>query len=295
MSSQVTENFIQQFGSNFRILFQQKKSRFENWCQVESGIVGSSKSTERLGASDAYDITSRHGDTVYVDTPHSRRWLELQDKGWAELVDEFDKIKMLADPTSPYNMLAVAALNRAKDDLIIAAARGVARTGTGSIALPAAQKIAVGGAGLTLAKLLAAKEIMDAAEVDEEMMDVDGQINMNTNRVLAVTSQQLTNLYGTTELKSIDFNTVKALSDGKIDTFLGFKFVRTQRLPKVGTDRFCIAWSKGCVGFGIGKDIVSSIDTLPGKNMSVQVYARESIGAVRLEDAGVVEIACLEV
>ena len=295
MSSQVTENFIQQFGSNFRILFQQKKSRFENWCQVESGIVGSSKSTERLGASDAYDITSRHGDTVYVDTPHSRRWLDLQDKGWAELVDELDKIKMLADPTSPYNMLAVAALNRAKDDLIIAAARGVARTGTGSIALPAAQKIAVGGAGLTLAKLLAAKEIMDAAEVDEEMMDVDGQINMNTNRVLAVTSQQLTNLYGTTELKSIDFNTVKALSDGKIDTFLGFKFVRTQRLPKVGTDRFCIAWSKGCVGFGIGKDIVSSIDTLPGKNMSVQVYARESIGAVRLEDAGVVEIACLEV
>ena len=295
MSSQVTENFIQQFGSNFRILFQQKKSRFENWCQVESGIVGSSKSTERLGASDAYDITSRHGDTVYVDTPHSRRWLELQDKGWAELVDEFDKIKMLADPTSPYNMLAVAALNRAKDDLIIAAARGVARTGTGTIALPAAQKIAVSGAGLTLAKLLAAKEIMDAAEVDEEMMDVDGQINMNTNRVLAVTSQQLTNLYGTTELKSIDFNTVKALSDGKIDTFLGFKFVRTQRLPKVGTDRFCIAWSKGCVGFGIGKDIVSSIDTLPGKNMSVQVYARESIGAVRLEDAGVVEIACLEV
>ena len=295
MSSQVTENFIQQFGSNFRILFQQKKSRFENWCQVESGIVGASKSTERLGASDAYDITSRHGDTVYVDTPHSRRWLDLQDKGWAELVDEFDKIKMLADPTSPYNMLAVAALNRAKDDLIIAAARGVARTGTGTIALPAAQKIAVSGAGLTLAKLLAAKEIMDAAEVDEEMMDVDGQINMNTNRVLAVTSQQLTNLYGTTELKSIDFNTVKALSDGKIDTFLGFKFVRTQRLPKVGTDRFCIAWSKGCVGFGIGKDIVSSIDTLPGKNMSVQVYARESIGAVRLEDAGVVEIACLEV
>src|SRR3546814_15172258 len=56
-------------------------------------------SRSRLGKTEAYDITSRHADTKYVDTPHSRRWLDLQDKGWADLVDELDKIKMLADPT----------------------------------------------------------------------------------------------------------------------------------------------------------------------------------------------------
>lgn len=294
MSFQVTENFVQQFSANFHILSQQMQSRFQPFVQVESGIVGASKATERLGATDAYDITSRHGDTEYVETPHSRRWLDLQDKGWAELVDEMDKIKMLADPTSPYAKLGVAALSRAKDDVIIAAALGTARTGTGVQALPAAQKIAAAGAGLTLAKLLAAKEAMDAAEVDEPMMGQDGQGVATPQRCIAVSSRQLTNLLGTTEIKSIDYNNVKTLVNGQVDTFLGFKFIRTERLPLVGANRSCVAWSKGCVGLGIGKDIVSSIDTLPTKNMSVQVYARESIAAVRLEDDGVIEVACQE-
>src|SRR3546814_9208808 len=56
----------------------------------------------------------------------------------------------------------------------------------------------------------------------------------------------------------------------------------------------CVAWANGCIAAGTGMDVVTSIDTLPTKNMSVQVYARESIGAVRVEDEGVVEIACLE-
>lgn len=295
MSFTVTENMVQQFNTNFRVLGQQRTSRLQGWCQLEPGITGTSKSVERLGKTDAYDITSRHSDTVYVNTPHSRRWLDLYDKGWADLVDEMDKIRMLADPTSPYAGLGVKALNRAKDDIIIAAARGSARLGSGGTqALPSGQKIAQGSAGLTLAKLLTTKEILDAAEVDEEL-EADGQNpNMQVNRVIAVTTKQLTNLLGTTEIKSVDYNNVKALAQGQVDTFLGFKFIRTERLPKIGTDRYCIAWSKGCIALGMGKDIVSSIDPLPTKNYSVQVYARMSIGAVRTEDEGVVEIACLE-
>ena len=291
MSYTITENMVQQYGTNFRVLGQQKQSRLESWCQPEPNIVGTSKSVERLGKSEAYTLESRNSDTKYVDTPHSRRWLDLQDKAWADLVDEMDKIKMLADPTSPYLRIGVAALNRAKDDIIIAAARGSARTSTSSIALPSAQKIAVSASGLTLAKLLAAKEILDAAEVDAEL-DADGQ--GMASRVMVVTTKQLTNLLGTIEIKSVDYNNVKALAQGQVDTFLGFKFVRTERLPKVGNDRYCLAWSRGCVALGTGKDIVTSIDPLPGKNYSVQVYARMSIGAVRVEDEGVVEIACQE-
>ena len=291
MSFTVTESMVQQFGTNFKILGQQKLSRLEAWCQAEPNITGTGKTVERLGKTDAYDITSRHSDTQYVNTPHSRRWLDLQDKGWSDLVDEMDKIRMLADPTSPYAALGVAALNRSKDDIIIAAARGNARSNTASIALPAGQKIAVSASGLTLAKLLSTKEILDAAEVDHEL-DVDGQAM--AQRVFVCSSKQLTNLLGTTEIKSIDYNNVKALVQGTVDSFLGFKFIRSERLPKVVNDRFCLAWSRGCVAFGTGKDIVSSIDTLPTKNYSVQVYARMSIGATRTEDEGVVEIACLE-
>jgi hypothetical protein len=293
MSSTVTESMVQQFGTNYRILGQQKPARLLAFCQLEMGINGQSKSVERLGKTDAYDITSRQADTKYVDTPHSRRWIDLQDKGWADTIDELDKIRLIADPTSPYAMLGVAALNRAKDDIIIASARGIARTGSGTIALPAVQKIAEGGTGLTMAKLLATKELLDAAELDDESQP-DGQGNMVATRVLACSAKQLTNLYGTTEIKSIDYNTVKALAQGSIDTFLGFKFVRTERLAKTGTTRFALAMVKGCVAFGAGLDIRTSIDTLPGKNYTVQVYARESIGATRLEDEGIVEIGCFE-
>jgi hypothetical protein len=285
MSNTVTESMVQQYGANFRILGQQKTSRFEGFCQLESGIVGQSKSTERLGKTDAYDITSRHADTKYVDTPHSRRWLDLADKGWADLVDEMDKIKMLADPTSPYVGLGVAAMNRAKDDIILAAARGNARSNTATIALPAGQKIAEGGSGLTLAKLMATKELLDAAELDG-----DG----DATRVFAVSSKQITNLLNTTEIKSVDYNNVKALAMGQVDTFMGFTFKRTERLAKSGTTRYATAWVKGCVALGIGKDVVSNIDVLPGKNYSAQVYVRMSIGAARLEDEGVVEVGCFE-
>lgn len=294
MSGQVTENMVQQYGSNFRVLYQQMQSRFSPWCQMEEGIVGQSKSVERVGRAEAYDITSRHGDTRYVEVPHSRRWLDLQDKGWSDLVDELDKIRMLADPTSVYPRLAVAALNRAKDDIIYAAARGNARSNAGAVALPASQKIAVGGTSLTLAKLLAAKEILDANEVDDDAsMAMDGQ-GATSQRVIVANAKMLTNLYGTTELKSIDYNTVKALAQGAIDTFLGFKFVRSERVQRDGTATtgYAMVWSKSCVALGIGKDIVSSIDTLPTKNYSVQVYARMSIAATRTEDEGVVEIAC---
>jgi hypothetical protein len=298
MSTTVTEAMVQQYGTNFRTLYQQRQSRMAAFCQMEGGIVGQSKSVERIGKAEAYDITSRGADTKYVDVPHSRRWIDLQDKGWAELVDEMDKIRMLADPTSPYAAMAVAALNRAKDDIILAAARGNARTNNGVIPLPASQKIAVGGTSLTLAKLLAVKEILDTNEADDDAsLQADGQNpNMQATRMIAVNAKMLTNLYGTTEIKNVDYNSVKALAQGAIDTFLGFKFVRTERLAyssSVNT-RFGVAWVKSCVGLGIGKDIVSSIDVLPGKNYSAQVYARMSIGAARLEDEGVVEIGCFE-
>lgn len=294
MSFQIPEAMVQSYGSNFRLLYQQKVSRLAAWCQMEDGIVGQSKSVERIGATSAYDITSRHADTKFVETPHSRRWLDLQDKGWADLIDKLDKVRLLADPMNGYAAMAVAALNRAKDDIIIAACRGNARTNAGLSVLPSTQKIAVGGTSLTLAKLLTTKEIMDGNEVDDDdSLQADGQ-GATASRVMVVNTKMLTNLYGTTEIKSVDYNSVKALAEGKIDTFLSFKFVRSERLPKDGTATtgYALSWSRRCMALGTGQDISVSVDKRPDKNNAWQVFADMSIGAVRTEDEGVVEIAC---
>lgn len=291
MSDQITAAMAVQYSANFHVLGQQMVSRLEALTRVERGIVGSSKSVERIGATEAYDIVSRHADTQYVNTPHSRRWIDLADKGWADLVDELDKIKMLGDPTSPYLRMGVAALNRKKDAIIYAAARGTARTGSGTQVLPSAQKVAVASTGLTVAKLLAAKEILDAAEIDAEDtgMAADGQaVPMRT---VITNTAGISDLLNTTEVKSSDYNTVKALAQGKMSDFLGFHFVRYERLATSSTTKYAVAFGRNSVCLGIGQDVVASIDKLPGKNMSVQVYARMSLGAVRVEDEGVVEIA----
>lgn len=297
MSFQITEAFVNQYNGHFYETGQQTVSRFQPTVEVIPGIVGASRAVERIGKVDAYDIVSRHADTQYVTTPHSRRWIDLIDKGAADLVDEMDEIRMLADPKSKYPKIMVQSLNRAKDGVIYAAARGSARTSTGTSALPAAQKIAEGGTGLTLAKLLTVKELLDSAEVgddtDEASMSMTGQ-GMVADRVIVCSARQLTNLYGTTEIKNIDYNTVKALAQGAVNTFLGFRFIRSEFLAKTGTTRFAMAWVRQAIALGIGKDIVTNIDTLPGKNYSVQVYARMSLGAVRIEDEGVVEIGCFE-
>lgn len=294
MSFQIPQNFVQQYGTNFHVLSQQKVSRLRQWCQLEAGIVGQSKTVERMGATNAYQIVSRHADTQFVETPHSRRWVDLADYGWAELIDKLDKTRLLIDPTNGYAAMANASLNRSTDDVIIAAVRGNARDNAGLVALPAAQKVSVSASSLTLAKLLAAKEILDGNEVDDDAsMQADGQ-GKTPSRVMVVNSRHLTSLYGTTEIKSVDYNSIKALAEGSIDTFLGFKFVRSQRLPIDGTATggYALAWSKGCVTFGVGSEISASVDKRPDKNNAWQVYADMSIGSVRTEDEGVVEIAC---
>lgn len=296
MSTQVTAAFKDAFSASFYTLGQQMRSRLEAAVEVDSGIVGASKTIDRVGdLGFADEIVSRHSDTAYSTTPHSRRYIDLRDYDKAELVDELDLPKLIADPTYKYVGLIMASLNRRKDKVIYDAMRGSVRTTSGTSALPSAQKIAVASAGLTLAKILSAKEILDDAEVGEEMqMSADGQ--EMPQRFIACTSAQITNLLNTTEIKSADYNTVKALVAGQVNTFCGFRFIRLASNVAVisSTTRYAMAWQRGCMVLGIGANIKSSVDTLPGKRMATQVYGSMSLGAARREDAGVVEIACLE-
>ena len=111
MSFQVTEAFVQQFSSNFYHLSQQMESRFGSAVRVEAGIVGDSKKINRIGATAAQKKTTRHGDTPLIETPHSTRWIDLDDYEWADLVDELDKKKMLSSPDSEYLKAGISAMN----------------------------------------------------------------------------------------------------------------------------------------------------------------------------------------
>ena len=97
----------------------------------------------------------------------------------------------------------------------------------------------------------------------------------------------------TTEVKSSDYNTVKALAQGYIDTFMGFKFLKSTRLVADGTDTsasLCYAFAQDAIVLAVAEEPTVQIDVLPEKLHSTQVYSTLSIGATRVEGPAVVEI-----
>lgn len=289
MSTEVTTAFVQQYSANVQMLSQQMGSRLRDAVRIEN-VVGKNAFIDQIGVATAQVRSTRHADTPQIDTPHSRRRLTLADYEYADLIDDQDKIRMLIDPTSSYAKAAAAAMGRSMDDVIIAAATGAAstgETGSGTANLDATDNT-VGSAssndGLTLAKLQEAKRKMDLNDVDPSIP-----------RYLAVGPKQIEDLLGNTTVTSSDYNSVKALVQGELDTFMGFKFIMTNRLAVSATDvRTCFAWAEDGITLGLGKDISARIDERADKSYATQVYYCMSLGAVRMEEDKVVQIFCDE-
>jgi hypothetical protein len=286
MSVQITTAFVEQYKNNVFHLAQQKGSRLREAVRTET-VTGKAHFFERIGSTAALKRTSRHSDTPRVDTPHSRRKVTMDDYDWADLIDQEDKVRMLINPQSEYAQAGAWAMGRAMDDAIIDAASGNAFGGVSggtTVALPSGQKIAHGSAGLSVAKLIEAKEILDANSVDPEEA-----------RFCVVTSKQLSDLLAITQITSADFNSVKALVQGEIDTFMGFRFIRTERLDtNSSSNRLVLAFAQSGIGLAVGSDIQTRISERADKNYATQVFLSMTIGATRIEDEKVVEIECTE-
>ena len=65
-------------------------------------------------------------------------------------------------------------------------------------------------------------------------------------------------------------------------------------MQKASTTRYCYAWAKSGVCLGVGQNIVTRVGEDPSKSFNMRVYAKQSLGAVRIEEEKVVEIACIE-
>ena len=205
---------------------------------------------------------------------------------YADLVDDADKVRMLIDPTSTYARAAAAAIGRAMDDAITTAATGTAKTGASggtSTSMLAANQIAHGSAGLTVAKLVSAAKILDNADVDPSIP-----------RHIVVGPEQIEDLLNNSTVTSSDYNSIKALVQGEIDTFLGFKFIKSTRLSVASSVRTCFAWAEDGIKLAVGKDVMAKIEDRADKSYSTQVFYCASFGATRMEEEKVVEIACSE-
>lgn len=287
MSNQITTAMVKQFGSNVELVYQQTEARLRAGVRVET-VKGEVEFFEQIGTTSAVKSTSRYAPMPLVNTPHMRRMVAVEDYTWADLVDPLDLKKTLIDPTSPYVINAGRAFARLTDEVIISAFFADAYTGkngTTSVSFPTAtNQVSAASAGLTLSKLISAKEILDNNDVPPE------------NRHIAITGTQLADLLGTTEVTSADYNTIKALVKGEVDSFLGFKFHLVNLLETDGSgNRRVPVWHGDAMLLGVGQDAKASIDKRTDLDrLPMQVSYIMSLGATRMQEEGVVEIQCVE-
>lgn len=315
MNSQIESWRVQQYTANVYQLSQQKGARIAPMVRTET-FKGKSEFFDRLGLATAQKKTGRNTPTPNLDIAHSRRMVTTAMYEWSTLVDRKDKLQNIHDPENQYSVSAMNALGRSMDDVLIAAALGTAATGedgSGTQTLGTGQQLVsvAGGAisRMNVLALLKAKQLFDAAEVDAGM------------RYFVHSAGMLEGLLEQTQVTSADYNTVRALVKGDIDTYLGFKFIHSERLPLtsatgsgagatfnattglysssgttialVGTEVAGFAFCADGLILGKTEEAVGRIDERADMSYSNQVYASMDFGGVRMEEAKIVQINAL--
>jgi len=114
------------------------------------------------------------------------------------------------------------------------------------------------------------------------------------DRYVVVRALALQKLLEDTEVTSSDYNTVKALVNGDLDTYMGFKIKKIGTrveggLPGAINDRVAFAWHKASIGIAIGIDMKTTIDWVAQKTswLANGIY---KAGAVAREPQGIVKL-----
>jgi len=291
MSDALTTYFETEYSKNWEMLAQQTDSRL-GAAVTPTTITGKRRKFNQLDVGSMSEVTERKGDTPDGDSTGQSYWLYRRKFERVIVFDEDDEVQLgtIALPNSEEVQSMTASSNRTKDDVIIQACdatRYIGENGTQSDSFPSAMSIAVdyvasgstANSGLTLAKIARAKKLLDEQEVE------DGE------RYFVHAAQQLQDMLLVDKMTSEDYASVKALVDGKIDRFLGFKFIRSERLSRnISTDvRTCFAWHKSGIKFAEGGRNVH-MDVLPSKRHCQQIRGVYRCGAVRTQNEKVVRI-----
>jgi len=294
MSVNIPNHYAQQFATNIEMLLQQRDSRLRGRVMQGSYIGEQASPVDQIDAIEMQEVTGRFEAMGRVDADTDRRWVLPLDFDLPQLIDSFDKLRLITDPQSIYVTNAASAAMRKMDDIIINAFFGTSKTGksgSASTTFPSAQQVAVnqgasGNTGLTVAKLREARRLLRAAEVDLDQEPITAVIS----------SIQEDNLLAEAQVISLDFNDRPVLVDGKLKSFLGIEFVHSERLNVDGNSyRRVPVFAKSGMHLGIWNDITTDISQRKDlKGLPWQTYVYMTVGATRIEEKKIAEIKCAE-
>lgn len=283
MTITINQNYVNMFSANLFHLLEGKGSRLKGLF-MEEAATGEKQFFDRLGSFTAAEIVERLEDTTLQNAAHSRRMATVKRYAASTYLDDIDKMKMLIDPSSDYAVKLAAAHGRNFDQVLLSALLGTAATGadgSGSQSFDSNQQIVHGSTGLTAAKFNQALRILESNEVD-----MDGDI------YLLVNARGVEDLLAESTFTSMDYQNMKPLAGKMVPEFRGVKIIRTERLPAhtVGSVYRAVMCTPESLRVALGKDIEVRVAERPDLNFAQQISTYMHFGAVRMEEARVVDI-----
>lgn len=295
MSQFVTTHYVQQYTTNVQLLSQQKGSRLIS--SVTHGTYTGKQGVpvEQFAPTVATKRTTRYPALTPADTQGDRRWVYPSDYDWNDLIDSIDKLRLLIDPQSSYVVNGTAAMNRAKDDEIIAAFFSVAKTGVDgntSTSFPASQQVsasegASSATGMNVEKLKAGIQLL----LQNEAWDPSSGDRINC----VISAKQNRNLMDEVQVINSDYNGEKAVvNDGFVMSWGKVDFIHSERLPANGSSQTrCPMYVKEGMHLGTWQDISSDVSQRKDlAGLPWQVYLYGTFGGTRIEEKKVVEVPC---
>lgn len=293
MPDSITVASIQQYKANVELQLQQEGSRLASLVSTGSHVGKAASIVEQFGSATAVVKSGRHSDTPLLDLSQDKRWVFPTDYEWASLIDNEDKLRMIIDPTSPYARAGAAAMNRAKDDVILAAIFGTNFTGENGTSQESFGVLGSGtydvgintggtASALNVAKLQAGVRILMTANKGELMEPVNA----------AISSYEHDSLLKEMQVVNKDYGNSAILVDGKVKRFMGVDFVLTERLTITSGNRLIPMWLKSGVYLGMWNDLNAQVSQRADKSYATQVYLAMTLGATRTQLGKSIRIQC---
>jgi len=278
MAVSISNAFVTLFDSEVKQAYQAQRALAG--LTRERSVEGSTVKFPKIGKGTA-TVRVPQTDVTPMSVTYSQVTATMEDYIAAEYSDIFNQAKVNFQDRAELVQVVSGAIGRRMDQVVIDALVAASSTNTVS------NDIGGTDTNLNVAKLRAAKKAMDAKNVPAQ------------NRVIIAHANNMDSLLAETAVTSADFNTVKALVQGEIDTFLGFKFVSLGDRDEGGlaidgsSDRIVYAFHKDAVGLGMGMNQQSRVDYIPEKT-SFLVASMFSAGAVAIDSDGITKITCRE-
>ena len=269
MSINLSPVAVTEFDSMVKHAFQ-NASLLRDTVTVRNNVVGDTYKFRAMGKGLA-NQKATSADVDPMDVVHSLITATLQNWNAPEYTDIFDAAEVNFDEKQELATTIAGALGRRLDQLVIASMDAASPTAVGT-----------GSTGLVAQDLIDAKVELVKQGVGSGDLTV------------AINAAGLAGLLADEKTTSADYQAVKALVNGEINTFAGFNVVvledRTEGGLTVATDVVsAYAYSKEAIGLAVGIDMKTSIDYVPQKT-SFLCNGMLKAGAAVRDVAGLVEI-----